>query len=213
MANAGESGITVGPGSALPLGVHDCCDGFNFAVFSRHAGRMEVLIFDNPQDAQPRTTVRLDAARHRTGDIWHGRVGGIDWGCAYTFRAYGPWAPEHGHRFDPRRALLDPYARAIVGTELWDFAAVVSTGEDQASERDSDPGPVVWAKCLIADNRFDWEEDTRPKRSWSETVIYETHVRGLTIHPSSAVSSPGTFLGVIEADRRGLGRRRRVSGG
>ena len=162
--------MTVRPGTALPLGVHDCCDGFNFAVFSRHAQRLELLIFQHPADTEPRAVIALDAAGHRTGDIWHARVGGIDWGCAYAVRAYGPWAPERGHRFDPKRLLLDPYARALAGV----------------------------GRCVLADNRFDWEGDAPPKHRWSDTVIYEAHVRGLTIHPSAAVAHPGTFLGLIE---------------
>ncbi|HEX8012299.1 MAG TPA: glycogen debranching protein GlgX [Casimicrobiaceae bacterium] len=197
MPNARARRIVVSGGSALPAGVHECCDGFNFSVFSRHAERIELLIYDRPEDAQPAITIPLDTARHRTGDIWHARVAGLAWGCAYAYRVHGPWAPESGQRFDPRRTLLDPYARAIVGTANWDFAALASTPVAAPASGDA-ADTAVSPKCLIADVRFDWDDDARPNRGWSETVIYETHVRGLTIHPSSAAANPGTFLGVIE---------------
>jgi len=162
--------LRVSPGFPLPLGVRDCCDGFNFALFSRHAERVELLLYKQARDAEPWTVIALDPSIHRTGDVWHVLVSGIAWGQAYAYRVHGPAAPEQGHRFDPRVALLDPHALAVAGG----------------------------GRCLLVDRRFDWEGDRRPRHLWSETVIYETHVRGFSIHPSAGAMHPGSFLGVIE---------------
>jgi glycogen operon protein len=166
--------LSVEPGRPLPLGVQDCCDGFNFAVFSRHAERVELLIFDNTASVEPLSRFDLDRAHHRTGDIWHALVNGVRWGQAYAYCMHGPWAPEQGHRFDGKAVLLDPYALAI---------AVPVPGN---------------GRCLLVNRRFDWQGTTRPRIPWSETVIYETHVRGLTIDPSANSAHPGTFLGLID---------------
>lgn len=190
----GARSVRIEPGSPLPLGVRDCCDGFNFAVFSRHARAVELLLFESADTGNPYLTVRLEPAQHRTGDIWHVLLDGIEWGDAYAWRVDGPWDPARGHRFDGRRWLLDSYALAVGGTEHWDFAALGSDPDGAVTSRNPAPTP----KCLLVGSRFDWQGVTAPARSWSDTVIYETHVRGLTIHPSAGVTHPGTFLGVIE---------------
>jgi glycogen operon protein len=128
-------------------------------------------------------------------------VTGVRRGQAYAFRAAGPYDPVQGHRFNPHKVLLDPYATALAGTERWDFSRAFGF-DPRAPLRDlscSEDDDAPWvAKSLVADRSFDWQEDRRPSRPWSDTVIYETHVRGLTIHPSSRVTQPGTFLGVVE---------------
>jgi isoamylase len=166
--------ITVRPGRPLPLGVTDCCDGFNFAVFSRHAERVELLLFEDPTSAEPLSAFDLDPAQHRTGDIWHALLDGVRWGQAYAYRVHGPWVPEAGQRFDGKALLLDPYALAI-----------------------ATPTPRN-GRGLLVNRRFDWQGTSRPRTPWSETVIYETHVRGLTIDPSANSAHPGTFLGLID---------------
>ena len=162
----------VSPGRPLPLGVDDRPDGFNFAVFSRHAERVELLIFESATSLQPLLLVDLSRPGHRTGDIWHALVAGVRFGQAYAYRVHGPWAPEQGDRFDATALLLDPVAYAVAG--------------------------APFGRSVLVDRRFDWQGTTRPRTRWSDTVIYETHVRGLTIDPSANCSHPGTFLGVIE---------------
>ncbi|GAA0597409.1 glycogen debranching protein GlgX [Craurococcus roseus] len=166
--------VAVEPGDPLPLGPRETGDGFNVAVFSRHATRMSVVLFDAGGAAV--RTVALDPARHRTGDVWHARLVGDLRGWGYALRAEGPWSPDAGHRFDPRALLLDPYAPSLAGR----------------------PRPGA-ARCLLADDRFDWGDDRPPRHPWRDTVIYEAHVRGLTAHPSSGARHPGRFLGVAEA--------------
>ena len=177
----------ISPGRPLPLGVQDCCDGFNFAIFSRHAEHVTLLIFDSATEDAPLLTVELDPVHHRTGDIWHALIDGVRWGQAYAFRVSGPWAPERGLRFDSRTLLLDPYALAVERSDP-------TPSFPNPSERVALNGH----KSLLINRRFDWQDVVRPKRPWPETVIYETHVRGLTIHPSATAAHPGTFLGVIE---------------
>ena len=165
--------IHIEPGDPLPLGPRETGEGVNLAVFSRHATRLSVVLFD-PAGSLVRT-IALDPARHRTGDVWHCRLVGDLRGAAYALRAEGPWTPEQGHRFDPHALLLDPYAPALAGRPR--------------------PGE---ARCLLADHRFDWGDDRPPRHPWRDTVIYEAHVKGLTAHPSSGVRHPGRFLGVVE---------------
>jgi len=178
----------------LPLGAHLRGGGINFAIFSRHATAVSLLLFDDGQWHKSPSEVALDPRVNRTGDIWHLWVAGIGPGTRYAWRVDGPYAPEQGDRFNRNRLLLDPYAPALVGTEHWDFARVCNESESPVDAGDA----AVKARCLVPDDRFDWEDDQPPRIPWSDTVIYECHVRGFTIHPSSAVQHPGTFQGVVE---------------
>ena len=186
------------PGNALPIGgAHQSGDGVNFVLFSRHATRVHLELYRNANDSRAARSIDLDPARHRTGDIWHVWVRGIPAGQLYGYRIEGPYQPELGHRFNPNRLLLDPYARAIAGVEDWDFSA--ARGYDSSSSlSDLSISTVDNAgttpKCIFTSDEFDWETDAPPNHSASDTVIYETHVRGFTIDPSSGVAHPGTFL-------------------
>ena len=194
----GDNSVSVVPqgysGVPLPLGAHPQGTGINFSIFSRHATSISLLLFGGQQDHIPRSTIALDPRCNRTGDIWCLWVDGVGPGALYAWRADGPYAPGQGDRFNRYKVLLDPYATALAGTEYWDFACVCSDEHVHAGEDDA----AVKPRCLVPDDRFDWEGDQPPRHPWSGTVIYETHVRGLTIHPSSAVNHNGTFLGVVE---------------
>jgi isoamylase len=189
-------------GNPLPIGgAHQYGDGVNFVLFSRHATRVRLELYQNPGDSSPTKIIDLDPARHRTGDVWHVWVRGIPSGQLYGYRIEGPYQPEEGHRFNPYKLLLDPFARAIAGVEDWDFSA--ARGYDSSSSL-SDlsistlDNARTTPKCIFTSDHFDWEMDSPLKHSASDTVIYETHVRGLTIHPSSGVAHPGTFNGLTE---------------
>ena len=163
--------------------------------------RVRLEFYQNPDDSSPTRIIDLDPVRHRTGDVWHVWVRGIPAGQLYGYRIEGPYLPEEGHRFNPHKLLLDPYARAIAGVENWDFLA--ARGYDSSSSlTDLSISTVDNAgttpKCIFTHDHFDWEMDSPPKHSASDTVIYETHVRGFTIHPSSGVAHPGTFAGLTE---------------
>jgi len=167
--------VRIGRGEPLPLGVHDCRDGLNIAVFSRHATAMTLLLYETAGGTRPSARFPLDTRCHRTGDIWHASLTGDLGGKLYALQADGPRSRAGGDDFDPHRTLLDPYAAAV--TDL------------SAGSR---------GRCFIADQRFDWADDAPLRHPWSETILYETHVRGLTIDPSSGVRRPGEYLGVVE---------------
>jgi isoamylase len=189
-------------GNPLPIGgAHQQGSGVNFVLFSRHATGVRLELYQNPEDSSPSRIIDFDPVRHRTGDVWHVWVRGIPAGQLYGYRVEGPYLPEEGHRFNPHKLLLDPYARAIAGVENWDFLA--ARGYDSSSSlTDLTISTVDNAgttpKCIFTHDQVDWEMDSPPKHSASDTVIYETHVRGFTIHPSSGVAHPGTFAGLTE---------------
>lgn len=192
----------VQPGSPLPIGgAHQYEDGVNFVLFSRHATGVRLELYQNAADSSPARTIVLDPARHRTGDVWHVWVRGIKAGQLYGYRIEGPYEPKLGHRFNPHKLLLDPYARAIAGVEDWDFTA--ARGYDSSSDLSDASFSIVdnartTPKCIFTSEDFDWEADAPPKHSASDMVIYETHVRGFTIDPTSGVAHPGTFRSLTE---------------
>lgn len=128
-----------------------------------------------------------------------------------ALRVHGPWTPQAGHRFDAKRALLDPFAVAIIWTADWDFGKLAGNADPtRPSESQAVPGAI--AKSLLANHRFDWEADRYPRHPWSRTIIYETHVRGFTIHPSANAASPGTLSWRRGEDSVSPGTRRDCAG-
>jgi isoamylase len=190
--------------SGLPLpigGPHQQGEGVCFILFTRNATSVRLELYENPDDSSPTKIIDFDPLRHRTGDIWHVWLRGIAAGQLYGYRIDGPYQPEQGHRFNPHKLLLDPYARAIAGVVNWDFSA--ARGYDSSSKlTDLSISTVDNAgttpKCIVTRDDFDWERDSPPKHSASDMVIYETHVRGFTIHPSSKAERPGSFAGLVE---------------
>ncbi len=192
------------PGRPLPLGATPDAEGVQFAVFSRHASGVHLLLFDRAEDARPSREIELDPALNRTGDIWHIRVQGLAPGQLYLYRVFGPYRPQEGHRFNPHKLLLDPYVRAVTGTFTWNLSDArgfdPSSPEGDLSFSTVDDGAGM-PKGIVVDDAFDWQGDRPLNRPLRESIIYETHVRGLTLHPSSralGVRHPGTFRGVIE---------------
>jgi len=189
-------------GNPLPIGgAHQQGSGVNFVLFSRNATGVRLEFYQKPEDSSPSRVIDFDPVRHRTGDVWHVWVRGIPAGQLYGYRVQGPYLPEEGHRFNPHKLLLDPYARALAGVENWDFLAArgydsSSSLADLSISTIDDAGTTP--KCIFTYDHFDWETDAPPKHSASDTVVYETHVRGFTIHPSSGVAHPGTFAGLTE---------------
>ncbi|MCR4299432.1 MAG: glycogen debranching protein GlgX, partial [Gallionella sp.] len=188
-------------GVPLPLGTSESEGGVNFALFSRHASGVRLELFDHHADATPARIVDFDPARNRTGDVWHVWVEGIRPGQLYAYRVDGPYQPEEGHRFNFNKLLLDPFATAISPLPDWDFGAVRGYDPD-APEQDlivskvDDAGAMP--KCVFTHEQFHWHDDRPLRHPWSMTVIYEAHVRGFTIHPSSGVEHSGTYRGLME---------------
>jgi glycogen operon protein len=188
-------------GSPVPLGTQERGGGVNFAIFSRNASRVRLELFGHPEDPVPARVIDLDSARNRTGDVWHVWVEGIGPGQLYAYRVDGPYEPSAGHRFNFNRLLLDPFATAISRLPPWDF--VSARGYDSsAPEQDLALSKLdnsrSMPKCVFVNESFEWDGDQPPRHPWSKTVIYETHVRGFTIHPKSGVDHPGTYRGLME---------------
>ena len=178
-------------GRSFPIGAALVPGGANFSIFSRSAASIELLFFDRVDDARPSRVIPIDPLVNRTYHYWHVFVPGVQAGQIYGFRAYWPFEPDRGLRFDPSKLLLDPYGRAIVVPRNYSREAARLEGDNTATAM----------KSVVTDpHAYDWEGDVPLKRPWSRTIIYEMHVRGFTAHPSSAVteSKRGTYAGLIE---------------
>jgi glycogen operon protein len=195
------SSFAVKPGSPLSLGAGIRGEGVNFAVFSRDAESMTLCLFERSADGAASFEYRLDPRLNRTGDIWHVLVVGARAGCLYLWRAEGPYLPKKGHRFNRHKALIDPYAKAITGDFTWDLGKAVSY-DPESPELDlsfsTEDDAAFMPKCVVVADDFDWRGDRPLNYPLRHCVIYETHVRGLSMHSSSGVEHPGTFLGVAE---------------
>ena len=166
------------PGSPYPLGATFDGMGVNFAVFSANADAIELCLFD----PGGRREVKRYWLPECTDEVWHGYLPDVEPGLLYGYRAHGRYAPEEGHRFNPNKLLLDPYARKLSGAIRWTDALhgyrIGSRREDLSfDKRDSAP---AMPKAVVVDDHWDWSRDTRPNTAWSDTVIYEAHVKGLT---------------------------------
>ncbi|HOJ32601.1 MAG TPA: glycogen debranching protein GlgX [Candidatus Hydrogenedentes bacterium] len=162
------------PGCFRPLGATVMESGVHFALVSRHATRVWLCIFAD-DGSGPIAEFELEPDECKKGDIWSIFVEGASNGTPYMYRVDGLFEPRAGHRYDPSRYLLDPYAKRIMG-HVWDNTA----------------------RCLVTAGDYDWGDDRPPRVPLSSTVIYEVHVKGLTAHPSSGVTHPGTYRGLIE---------------
>ena len=178
-------------GTSSPLGATPCREGVNFSVFSKHATGIELLLFDNVDDAQAKRVIHIDPAANRTGHYWHVSVPGVKAGQIYGYRVEGPWDPANGLRFDPAKVLLDPYGRGVVVPDNYSRDAASQAGANIATAMKS---------VVVDPSDYDWEGDEPLRRPSSQTIIYEMHVRGFTRHPSSGVGEKtrGTFSGLIE---------------
>ncbi|MEX2978621.1 glycogen debranching protein GlgX [Serratia fonticola] len=175
--------VELTPGLAAPLGAYYDGNGINFTLFSAHATQVELCLFD----AQYRET-RLPLPA-RSGDIWHGYLPGGELGQRYGFRVHGPFEPHLGLRFNANKLLLDPAARAVEGP-VGDHVHLHG-GYDQPDQQDSAP---LMPKCVVIDESYDWQDDRPPATPWGKTVIYEAHVRGLTLtHPEIPAVLRGSF--------------------
>ncbi len=176
------------PGSAHPVGITTHPDGVNFSLFSQAATEVILLLFNHPSDSEPAQVIRLDPFRNKTFHFWHVFVRGCTPGVSYAFRIDGPADPTAGHRFNPSKVLIGPYARGIQ-KHLWKRADAVGPQDNLATSM----------RCATVDlSQYDWEGDRALNRPIGETIIYEMHVGGLTRSPSADVRHPGTFAGVIE---------------
>ncbi|WP_035690705.1 glycogen debranching protein GlgX [Azospirillum halopraeferens] len=194
MAN-GSSRMTVWPGRPHPLGADWDGFGVNFALFSANAEKVELCLFDKTGQRE----VERITMPEQTDEVWHCYLPEARPGLLYGYRVHGPYDPANGHRFNPNKLLLDPYARALMGAIRWSDAhygyRVGSTREDLSFDRRDNARAMP--KCRVVDRAFTWGGERRPNVSWSETIVYETHVRGFTmLNPQVPKPLRGTFAGM-----------------
>jgi len=179
-------------GNAFPLGATFDGRGVNFALFSAHAEAVELCLFDN--------TGQQEIARHKLAvcseGVWHGYLEDGRPGLLYGYRVHGPYAPDRGHRFNPHKLLLDPYARAVFGDYRND-PRNLGFRADAGDEADpTDNADIALKACVVAD-QFDWLGDAHPHTPWADTLIYEAHIKGLTRrHPDLPPELRGSYAGI-----------------
>ena len=179
------------PGQPFPLGATWDGDGTNFSLTSENAERVELCLFDE-DDAETRCVL----GRH-TAHNWHGYLPGVGPGQRYGYRVHGPWAPDRGHRFNPHKLLIDPYAKAIEGPVLWDRGRTLAYADGDDLVIDTTDDAAAIPKSVVIDESFDWEDDRLVCRPWNESVIYELHVKGFTkLLPGVRDDLRGTYAGL-----------------
>ncbi len=188
---------TLHTGRHYPLGATLHPRGVNFALYSKHATEVFLLLFDDPH-GDPTDVIRVE---HCTRHIWHVFVEGARAGQLYGYRVRGPYAPAEGLRFNENKLLIDPYARAL-SHKLVDLDGQMLAYDPSSPLLDlsfdaRDTSSIV-PKAIVIDDTFDWQGDEPPDIPLERLFIYETHVKGFTAHPSSGVAHPGTYLGFVE---------------
>lgn len=181
------------PGVPFPQGATWDGKGVNFALFAEAAEAVELCLLDETGETE---RIRV---RERTNNIWHIYIPGLKPGQLYGYRAHGPYDPGRGLRFNPNKLLLDPYAKAIGRPLKWAdelFGYTIGHPDRDLSFDDRDSAPFA-PLGMVIDSNFDWSDETRPNIAWHETVIYEAHVRGMTmLHPDVPENLRGTYLGI-----------------
>lgn len=188
--------MRIWPGEPYPLGATWDGEGVNFALFSEHATGVDLCLFDEPPAGKETHRIPM---RERTDLIWHAYLPDVRPGTLYGYRVHGPYAPAEGHRFNDHKLLLDPYAKAITGTIDWgDELYGYSIGHaDQDVSFDDRDSAANLPKAAVVDTAFTWGDDRPPRVPWNRSVIYECHVKGMTMrHPGVPPELRGTYLGM-----------------
>ena len=183
-------------GHSLRLGANFDGKGVNFALFSAHADRVELCLYDPTGLVE---ITRMDLPEY-TNEVWHGFVPDLQPGALYGYRVYGPYDPENGHRFNPNKLLIDPYARELAGDIEWNEAhfAYDLYDDDKDLTFDTRDSAPFTPKCRVIDpDEFNWHDENRPCVAWSDTVIYEAHVKGFTqLNSAIPEALRGTYEGM-----------------
>ncbi len=186
-------------GEPFPLGATWDGLGVNFALFSAHATKVELCLFDSSGQVE---LERIELPEY-TDEIWHGYLPDAHPGVIYGYRVYGPYEPEAGHRFNPNKLLIDPYAKQLVGKLEWAeeiFGYTIGHPDADLSFDERDSAPFV-PKAKVIDPAFTWGNHHNPRVPWNQTVIYETNVRGISMmHPSVPEAVRGTFAGLMNSE-------------
>ena len=184
------------PGTPSPLGATWDGQGVNFALYSPHAEAVALLLFDTLDDPEPAHTLPLP---ERSGPIWYGYLPGLKPGQGYGYRVYGRYAPHEGHRFNPNKVLLDPYTRLIGRSLTWHdslYGYTLGHPDRDLSFNEGDSAPYA-PRGVVTEEPFAWGDDQRLNIPWEDTVLYETHVKGISKrHPDVPDALRGTYLGL-----------------
>jgi len=182
-------------GHPFPLGATWDGQGVNFAIFSAHATKVELCLFDS----EGKNELERIELPEFTDEIWHGYLPDMRAGQVYGYRVYGPYDPEAGHRFNHHKLLIDPYAKQLVGELIWDeslFGYTIGHPDGDLSFDERDSAAFV-PKAKVIDPTFDWQGKNSHRVPWDNTIIYETHVRGISMrHPAVSENLRGTFAGL-----------------
>jgi isoamylase len=189
--------LRVWPGKPYPLGANWDGRGVNFALYSENATEVKLLLYERKESTQPNEEIVF---KEKTGYVWHAYCPDLLPGQLYLFRVRGPYEPQSGLRFNDKKALIDPYARALAGSVSWNdslFGYKIGDPGADLSFDQRDSGPFV-PKCVVIDtSAFDWNGDNLLRNPWNETVIYELHVKGLTkLHQEVEEPKRGTYAGL-----------------
>ncbi|PLX37621.1 MAG: glycogen debranching enzyme GlgX [Hyphomicrobiales bacterium] len=187
--------LHVTAGRPYPLGASWDGEGTNFALFSANATRVELCLF-SPETGRETDRIRLPEKTH---DIWHGYLAGVRPGTLYGYRVYGPYDPAVGHRFNANKLLIDPYAKALSGRLTWSDALMGYRVGSRRADLSFDRRDSAFAvpKSVVVDPSFSWGDDLPPETPWNESVVYEVHVKGATMHrPDVRAPNNGRFLGL-----------------
>jgi glycogen operon protein len=194
--------LAISAGKAIPLGATVYEEGVNFAIFSRNATAVTLILFESSEPNSLYTEITLNKKGNKTGDIWHCLIKGLKAGACYLYRVDGPYQPEQGLRFNRNKALIDPYAKALTRFDKWNLKKCLGFNPNAPTKDlsfSNEDNLLHLPRCLVIDdNDFDWQGDTPLNYPLRFSVLYETHVKGLTANPNSGVEHPGTYLGVIE---------------
>jgi glycogen operon protein len=190
--------LTVWPGRPYPLGATWDGSGVNFALYSENATAVDLCLFDGPDGAREANRIRI---KEYSNQVWHAYLPEVKPGQRYGYRVHGPYKPSEGHRFNPSKLLLDPYAKAIDRPVEWESTAPVFGYKADDKHLDlsfdrTDSAPWI-AKSVVIDPAYDWGNDAPPRVPWDETIIYEAHVKGLTArHPGVPPELRGRYAGL-----------------
>jgi isoamylase len=186
----------VWPGKRSPLGATWDGEGVNFSLFSDTAEKVELCLFEHVNGQEEIARIPFTERQHQ---VWHAYLPDVKPGQLYGYRVHGPFEPKHGLRFNPNKLLLDPYAKAIAGMLEWDdalFGYVIGHEDKDLSRNDEDSASFL-PKCVVIDPAYDWEDDASPDIPLHETIVYETHVKGMTMqHPEVPPELRGTYAGM-----------------
>jgi len=186
-------------GQPFPLGATWDGIGVNFAIFSANATKVELCLFDYDGKEE---IERIELPEY-TDEIFHGYMRDVRPGQIYGYRVYGPYEPDAGHRFNPNKLLIDPYAKQLIGELTWDhalFGYTIGHKDKDLSFDERDSAPFM-PKCRVVDPAFTWGDERRPKVFWDRTIFYETHVKGFTMrHPAVGERDKGKFAGMMTSE-------------